>query len=202
MYKYAYLFYVNNEFVLEEDLKEYLSEEYIKDKNNSLVLCQNMKITSDKNTIFIDKSITSKINIYTKNSIFIIFTNRVKDIKKFNFLLKYNPVNLVDNRFVKEIFKNGFSENLTMISIESDKTFGEESIDLVGNSIHSDNYFEEFGIFRSDSWWKIKEYGFQPIFSKHGIKVKEPNRIEFNKKMCEDEINSIIKKLLFMVRNY
>ena len=54
-------------------------------------------------------------------------------------------------------------------------------------------------MFRYDSYWKIKEYGFQPIFSKYSIKIKTPNRIEFNKKMNENEVNSLIQKLLLMI---
>ena len=199
MYKYAFLFFLDNKLDLQSDLDKYLSKTYIKNDNKSYILSQNIKLTTSENTIFIDKYITTKINIYAEESIFIIFTNRVKDINEFDFLLNYKPVNLTSNMFVKRIFDKGISNNLTMISLECNEEYGEETINFIGNLIDKDYSFEEFDVFRYDSYWKIKEYGFQPIFSKYSIKIKTPNRIEFNKKMNENEVNSLIQKLMLMI---
>lgn len=199
MYKYAFLFHLDNKFVLEEDLEKYLSERYIQDDNSSYILSQNIKLKTNNNTVFINKLTTSKVNIYPKESLFIIFTNRVKDIKKFDFLLNYRPINLANNIFVKEIFNNGISKNLTMISLESDENYGVDSINFIGNLIEEDYSFKEFGIFRNDSLWRIKEYAFQSIFSRYSIKIKAPNRIEFSPKMNNDEINMLIDKLILMI---
>lgn len=199
MYKYAFLFHLDNKFALEEDLEKYLSERYIQDDNSSYILSQNIKLKTTNNTVYINKLITSKVNIYPKESLFVIFTNRVKAIKKFDFLLNYRPVNLVNNIFVKEIFNNGISKNLTMISLESDESYGVDNINFIGNLIDKDYSFKEFGIFQNDSWWKIKEYAFQPISSKYSIKIKAPNRIEFSNKMNNDEINTILDKLILMI---
>lgn len=48
--------------------------------------------------------------IYENDNIFIILANKIKDIKEYNFLSKYNVIDLTDNRFVNNIFQHGLSK--------------------------------------------------------------------------------------------
>lgn len=199
MYKYACLFDLNNEKKLKKDLEKYLSSKYIEGKNNSYILAQEIELEKRYNTIFINKINTSEIVVYPLESVFIIFLNKVKDLKEYDFLLNYKPIYLADNQFVSRIFESELSKNLTMISMELDKRYGQESINLIGNTIHNVDFFEDFEVFDYDSWWNIKEYAFQPTYSKYSLKIKSPNRIEFNKKFNEDEVKKIIKDILYII---
>lgn len=202
MYKYACLFNLNSEKDLKKDLEKYLSNKYIENKSNSYILAQEIELEKYHNTVSINKINTSEIVVYPLELVFIIFFNRVKDLKEYDFLLSYKPIILSDNQFVSRIFESKLSNNLTMISMELDKRYGQESINLIGNTIHNVDFFKDFDVFDYNSGWNIKEYAFQPTYSKYSLKIKSPNRVEFNKKLDEDEIKKIIKDILnIIVRN-
>lgn len=201
MYRYAFLYFFNRKNSLKDDLEEYLFNNYNKNKDETYILSQQIELRKYDNTIFIDKFNTCEIKVYQMYSIFIVFCNKIKDVKKYNFLSKYKLINICDNMFVNKIFKYKVSKNMTKFFIELDPQYGEENLELMGNMINNENMINELDIFNYNSYWNIKEYKFQPSCSKYNISIKAPNRIEFNRKMNNDEINKIITNILPLIED-
>lgn len=195
MYKYAFVYRANNINSLKEDLEAYL----VRDKDKSYILSQQLELKKSNNIIYINKLDTSEVRVYRNKLIFIIFINKIKDIKEYKFLSKYDSINLTRNQLVSNIFSLGFSNNLTQISMESAGKYGEDKFDLMGNKLFKIDIFDDLGVFEHNSEWNISEYTFQPNNSQYCIKIKSPNRIEFNKRIdqetFEENVNEIINIL-------
>lgn len=198
MYRYAFLFKFEDIEMLKLDLVNYSNKDK-GDKVKYYILSQQMQIKKLENIIYFNRLNTVEIRIYEKYYIFIVFTNKIRDIMKYNFLINYSKINLVDNRFVEEVFRLGFSNNLTSISLETDKNYGEETLNLVGNKLFNIDIFEDMNIFEDNSIWNISEYSFQPILMKYCIKIKAPNIVEFNKKMLKTSREKIIDIIISIV---
>lgn len=199
MYRYVFLFRFEDIEVLKNDIFNHLSQVHIDKEKESYILSQEVTIRKSENAIYFNKLNAVEIKIYKKDNIFGIFTNKVKNIRQYKFLMNYSPINLVNNEFMIKVFKNGFSNNLTKISIEVDKKYGQETLELMGNRLFDIDIFKDLDIFNYNSAWHIKEYSFQPSLSKYCIKIKEPNRIEFNKKILSDVGDKIIQSIILIL---
>lgn len=196
MYRYVFLFRFEDIENFKKDIFKHLNQLYVDNEKESYILSQEVEIRKSKNTIYLNKLNTVEIRLYKKDYIFGVFTNKVKDLKQYKFLMNYYPINLVNNTFVNKVFKSGFSNNLTKISIEVDKKYGQESFELIGNKLFDIDIFNDVDVFNYNSIWNIKEYTFQPSLSKYCIKIKEPNRIEFNKNILSDVGEKIIRSII------
>ncbi len=199
MYRYVFLFRFEDIEVLKNDIFNHLSQVHIDKEKESYILSQEVTIRKSENAIYFNKLNAVEIKIYKKDNIFGIFTNKVKNIRQYKFLMNYSPINLVNNEFMIKVFKNGFSNNLTKISIEVDKKYGQETLELMGNRLFDIDIFKDLDVFNYNSAWHIKEYSFQPGLSKYCIKIKEPNRIEFNKKILSDVGDKIIQSIILIL---
>ena len=199
MYRYVFLFRFEDIEVLKNDIFNHLSQVHIDKEKESYILSQEVTIRKSENAIYFNKLNAVEIKIYKKDNIFGIFTNKVKNIRQYKFLMNYSPINLVNNEFMIKVFKNGFSNNLTKISIEVDKKYGQETLELMGNRLFDIDIFKDLDIFNYNSAWHIKEYSFQPSLSKYCIKIKEPNRIEFNKKILSEVGDKIIQSIILIL---
>lgn len=192
MYKYAFIYKLNEIELLKNDLNEYL----IKDINETYILGRKLELKKANNIIYINKVNISEVRIDRENLIFIIFVNKIKEVKEYKFLLRYVPIDISQNKFVNNIFKLDISNNLTKISLELNENYGIDKLELMGNNLFEIDIIEEMDIFKDNSQWHIKEYTFQPIKSKYCVRIKAPNRIEFSNRINNDDFEEVIAQII------
>lgn len=184
-----HLYYYNDyEFIQTYLKKNFFNEEYSNSVYDKYVI---KSMENQSITIILYKN-TNILTIFgdEKN-----FRNRLKGIA----LLK--KVNLLDKDLFVSLFRKNFSQNLCKISIDIDILGSdEELVEFEGYRLLDLDLLEQFDFYQHDSKTKLKAYALQPKGYKYIVKVSSINKLEFNKKYNISEIESIISKLIIIIK--
>lgn len=196
MYKYAFFYNYNNLKDLIEDACQYKFEI----NHNQPYLFETI-INSDntEDIIFFHQEDTIKIRFIPEKLIFVVFINKVKYLGNLKFLNRYTPLNITtiinNNSFQKKLVKN-----LTKIVLELSTSYEKEHFELIGNYLSDSIYLEGIDYLNNNSNLIIQEYIFQPPGYKHTIKIKNPNRLEFNSKIHDTEKEIFFNNFLTYIK--
>lgn len=120
------------------------------------------------------------------------------DIKGLSLMKK---VDLLDKDLFDKLFEEKFSQNLCNVSVNIDILGSEEElVEYQGHRLLDMNLLEQFDFYDYNSNTRLKAYSLQPKGYRYLLKVNSINELEFNNKLSYQQIESILEKLIIIVK--
>lgn len=139
-----------------------------------------------------DEDLTRTIIVYKKFNVVSLSNLYENELTN-----KFKRINLLDIELFKKIFEKNFSNNLCSIGLIFDDN--EDCIEYIGNRLTELEFLSEYDFYSEFTTIKLKYYSIQPNGYRYLIKISEFNKIQFNKKYKESDIETIIMKLIEFV---
>ena len=141
------------------------------------------------------------IIIYKNTNVLAIACNKYKEIKFLNISDKLKKLNLLDKELFNKLLNNNFSKNLCKLIIDIDILGDDEEIvEFNGYKLAQGSLLDDFEVRNVNSFTKLKSYSLQPCGYRYLINFKSHNKIEFNKKYTNNEIEEILFKLINLIQ--